>query len=131
MTCYLIVDEVLRLFVLFTGSDGQQQCLLVTSEVAEAMEAATEQPEQAQPEVPAAEMSDSITEPLSIKTDADTNDQVVAQVVRAEPPSPGKKYHFINTINNFFKRNCLTNVKLSIVYGVQKGEEVCVSALAV
>lgn len=72
--------------LLTQGSDGQQQCLLVTNEVAETMETAEEpQTDIAIPEIPA-----SVTEPLSVKTDTDTSDQVVAQVVRAEPPSPGE-----------------------------------------
>lgn len=71
--------------LLTQGSDGQQQCLLVTNEVAETMETSEEpQTDIAMPEVPA-----NVTDPLSVKTDDDVSDQVVAQVVRAEPPSPG------------------------------------------
>lgn len=36
-----------------------------------------------------AEQVQSLTEPLSVKTEPEATDQVVAQVVRAEPPSPG------------------------------------------
>lgn len=72
--------------LLTQGSDGQQQCLLVTNEVAETMETSEEpQADIAMPEVPA-----NVTDPLSVKTDEDVSDQVVAQVVRAEPPSPGE-----------------------------------------
>lgn len=81
-----IFNDILFLVI---GSDGQQQCLLVTSEVAEAMETASGQAENTQQEVSAPEINESLTEPLSVKTEADANDQVVAQVVRAEPPSPG------------------------------------------
>lgn len=63
------------------------------------MENSTHQQEQPPPEVqPAPEISENITEPLSIKTDTDANDQVVAQVVRAEPPSPGKKWELLKWI---------------------------------
>lgn len=79
--------------LLTQGSDGQQQCLLVTNEVAETMET-TEEP---QAEIAIPEISAAVTEPLSVKTDTDTSDQVVAQVVRAEPPSPGE-LHFITEI---------------------------------
>lgn len=84
------------MFFFYSGSDGQQQCLLVTSEVAETMETNAEEPQQQQQqqqqttEASMPDIGDSVTEPLSIKTDAESNDQVVAQVVRAEPPSPGK-----------------------------------------
>ncbi|XP_060529547.1 uncharacterized protein LOC132703984 isoform X2 [Cylas formicarius] len=94
------------------GADGQQQCLLVTNEVAETQpEEPAEEPESVlgMPEinpdvdavaVAAAAADDSIKTELHVKTD-DTDvaeeqmqveggqDQVVAQVVRAEPPSPG------------------------------------------
>ncbi|KAJ8985990.1 hypothetical protein NQ317_013874 [Molorchus minor] len=78
-------NEQGQTILLTQGSDGQQQCLLVTNEVAEAMEATTEEP---QADISVPEVSTDVTEPLSVKTD-DTSDQVVAQVVRAEPPSPG------------------------------------------
>lgn len=73
------------------GSDGQQQCLLVTNEVAETADSSATEEAQSQPqEISMPDISTDITEPLSIKTDtAENSDQVVAQVVRAEPPSPG------------------------------------------
>ncbi|KAK9877063.1 hypothetical protein WA026_016089 [Henosepilachna vigintioctopunctata] len=92
--------------ILFTqGPDGQQQCLLVTSDNAAQEEAPQEESTaQLAPAVVGEEMpvqqSDLIgetqvaeavqdpQEPLSIKTEPDT-DQIVAHVVRAEPPSPG------------------------------------------
>ncbi|CAH1961289.1 unnamed protein product [Acanthoscelides obtectus] len=128
--------------LLTQGADGQQQCLLVTNELAdsdvaaaasattseedvqaqqqqqlqqqqqaeqheEQQQAAEQQAEQHQqqqmsmPDVGGTTTTD-VTEPLSINTghegvigedtaegDADGNDQVVAQVVRTEPPSPG------------------------------------------
>ncbi|KAG5878363.1 hypothetical protein JTB14_008723 [Gonioctena quinquepunctata] len=86
-------NEQGQTILLTQGSDGQQQCLLVTNEVAEAMDATmteevTPQPEAADVTMP--DISTDVTEPLSIKTDpTEGNDQVVAQVVRAEPPSPG------------------------------------------
>ncbi|KAJ8966970.1 hypothetical protein NQ314_003193 [Rhamnusium bicolor] len=72
--------------LLTQGADGQQQCLLVTNEVAESMETSPEEP---QADISMPEIDASVTEPLSVKTDVDSSDQVVAQVVRAEPPSPG------------------------------------------
>ncbi|XP_018565583.1 uncharacterized protein LOC108906725 isoform X2 [Anoplophora glabripennis] len=71
--------------LLTQGSDGQQQCLLVTNEVAETMDTS----EDAQADIAMPEIPTNVTEPLSVKTDEDVSDQVVAQVVRAEPPSPG------------------------------------------
>ncbi|KAL3268895.1 hypothetical protein HHI36_007983 [Cryptolaemus montrouzieri] len=89
------------------GPDGQQQCLLVTSENAVQEENQQEentqqvvsaveneelpvQREEAMEETPIAEETNQDPqEPLSIKTEQDSSDQVVAQVVRAEPPSPG------------------------------------------
>ncbi|CAG9834140.1 unnamed protein product [Diabrotica balteata] len=83
-------NEQGQTILLTQGSDGQQQCLLVTNEIAETMEtpAAEEAEPQQQEIIP--EISPAVTDPLSIKTDVTENsDQVVAQVVRAEPPSPG------------------------------------------
>ncbi|VEN52695.1 unnamed protein product [Callosobruchus maculatus] len=124
--------------LLTQGADGQQQCLLVTNELADGADnvAATtsatadeeanqqqqqqqqqqaeqqehqqqeEQQQQEEEEQQQMTMQDNggatnVTEPLSINTghdadgeeagdgDGDGNDQVVAQVVRTEPPSPG------------------------------------------
>ncbi|XP_050505944.1 titin isoform X2 [Diabrotica virgifera virgifera] len=83
-------NEQGQTILLTQGSDGQQQCLLVTNEIAETMEtpAAEEAEPQQQEIIP--EISPAVTDPLSIKTDVtESSDQVVAQVVRAEPPSPG------------------------------------------
>ncbi|XP_072387482.1 uncharacterized protein Chro isoform X3 [Diabrotica undecimpunctata] len=82
-------NEQGQTILLTQGSDGQQQCLLVTNEIAETMETpAAEEAEPQQEIIP--EISPAVTDPLSIKTDVTENsDQVVAQVVRAEPPSPG------------------------------------------
>lgn len=83
-------NEQGQTILLTQGSDGQQQCLLVTNEVAEAMETSGEEATQAQPEISIPQISPDVTEPLSVKTDpVESSDQVVAQVVRAEPPSPG------------------------------------------
>lgn len=88
---------------LFLDANGQQQCLLVTNELAETIDTPAEEQQQQQQqlqaqeeEVPVAsismpEIAPEVTEPLQVKTDQeDTSDQVVAQVVRAEPPSPGE-----------------------------------------
>ncbi|XP_066146857.1 microtubule-associated protein futsch isoform X1 [Euwallacea fornicatus] len=102
------------------GPDGQQQCLLVTSEIGEvtsedrtvqpntntavtpelAESALLAQPQENELSIPptiAAPEDESIQTPLQIKTDPaemegieeGQQDQVVAQVVRTEPPSPG------------------------------------------
>ncbi|CAH0554500.1 unnamed protein product [Brassicogethes aeneus] len=85
------------------GSDGQQQCLLVTNDAEAGTSTGDDDEEAACAEASAApavlavgpaaasdEAKAEATEPLSIKTGADdSGDQVVAQVVRAEPPSPG------------------------------------------
>nr|CAI5840277.1 unnamed protein product [Callosobruchus analis] len=122
--------------LLTQGADGQQQCLLVTNELADgadnvaaAMSATAstdeetqqqqqqqqqqaeqqehqqqeeqQQEEQQQMTMPDIRSGTNVTEPLSINTghdadgeeaadgDGEGNDQVVAQVVRTEPPSPG------------------------------------------
>ncbi|CAG9865242.1 unnamed protein product [Phyllotreta striolata] len=87
-------NEQGQTILLTQGSDGQQQCLLVTNEVAEAMETPvadeTQQQQQQPQEISMPEISADVNEPLSVKTDSmESADQVVAQVVRAEPPSPG------------------------------------------
>lgn len=97
--CYINFKDHFLFCFHTTGSDGQQQCLLVTSEVAEAMETASGQPEQPSADVATSEINESLTEPLSVKTEADANDQVVAQVVRAEPPSPGEIFQKIVRCN--------------------------------
>nr|XP_023020562.1 uncharacterized protein LOC111509102 isoform X2 [Leptinotarsa decemlineata] len=86
-------NEQGQTILLTQGSDGQQQCLLVTNEVAEAVDPTAitdEVPPQPETEMSMTELRPDVTEQLSIKTDpTESNDQVVAQVVRAEPPSPG------------------------------------------
>lgn len=101
-----------------TGSDGVQQCLLVTNDGNDEQMTATpiEMPTivsnfatssptaqqvvasgtvaQATPTTTASTTAVAVTEPLQLKTD-DASDQVVAQVVRAEPPSPGGTHKVI------------------------------------
>ncbi|KAL1505986.1 hypothetical protein ABEB36_005427 [Hypothenemus hampei] len=99
------------------GPDGQQQCLLVTNEIsemtdepqpstssagAETTDTVLTQAQESEFIVPtpiSTAMDDCIQNPLEIKTDSvemegieeaeGLQNQVVAQVVRAEPPSPG------------------------------------------
>ncbi|XP_045475655.1 uncharacterized protein LOC123681345 isoform X1 [Harmonia axyridis] len=93
------------------GPDGQQQCLLVTSESAGPDENQEAQEEATTPQVATMteggelpiqqtegivdessaieETQTSAQEPLTVKTEPDSTSEVVAQFVRAVPPSPG------------------------------------------
>nr|CAH7758281.1 unnamed protein product [Callosobruchus chinensis] len=141
-------NEQGQTILLTQGADGQQQCLLVTNELAEgadnvAVETAataaadedaqqqqqqqqqTEQQQQQQQEEQQQQQpqqeeehqqmmevggATNVTEPLSINTghdgdgeeagDGDGNDQVVAQVVRTEPPSPGGTHKVVVMLPN-------------------------------
>ncbi|CAH1119165.1 unnamed protein product [Phaedon cochleariae] len=113
-------NEQGQTILLTQGSDGQQQCLLVTNEVAEAMETAPVEEPQQPVDIAMPDISPDVTEPLSVKTDvADGGDQVVAQVVRAEPPSPAQYCHCQkskpcqneNNDNNWTKQNGLAKTQ--------------------
>ncbi|CAG9773071.1 unnamed protein product [Ceutorhynchus assimilis] len=89
--------------LLTQGPDGQQQCLLVSNEIGEMIgeeepqpststaNVVPAEPEVAMEEVMAVDQTLQIETPLDFKTDAlePIDDQVVAQVVQADPLSPG------------------------------------------
>lgn len=78
-------------------ADGQQQCLLVASESTSEL---TEGGAVATPAVVTAEAQEQqLEEPMVINTEPESDtaedSQIVAQIVSAQPPSPGKSFSFL------------------------------------
>ncbi|XP_031358431.1 uncharacterized protein LOC116182072 [Photinus pyralis] len=81
------------------GPDGQQQCVIVSSEVS-----SDEIPAVMQDTAPEPEQME-VDQPLSINTQSEVEDEsgeseeshVVAQIIKADPPSPGMYFSFTFT----------------------------------